>query len=120
MKVKLVKIIMIAVVFAFFSAGVSMAQDWEGGRQNTPKANAYGHYKLDKNHKFEHNKHLKKYHGHIQYSKHYNCPQRRPAVLHNPHRHYGYYKIYRPHTGVAWALSVVEPNMAFSIGVMGR
>jgi len=116
MKSKAIKIIVIAAVFAFFSAGVSMAQDRMGGRQNTAKTKDYSHYKQDKNHNFENNKYVSKYHGH----KHYNCPQCRPVVLRNYHYNYSPYKNYRSQTGAFWTLSVVEPNMAFSIGVKGR
>jgi len=120
MKAKHVKIILITAVIAFFSVGVSMAQDRRGGRQNTLKAKAYSHYKQDKNHKFEHNKNFKKYVGHTHYSKHYSCPQCRPVVVHNHHHHYSTYRNYRPHNGIFWNLSVVDPNVAFSFGVMGR
>ena len=120
MKTKAIKIIVIAAVFAFFSTGVSMAQDRMGGRQNTAKTKAYGHYKQDKNHKFENNKHFNKYNGHKHYSKHYNCPQCRPVVLYNHHYYYRPYKNYRSHNGAFWTFSVVDPNMAFSIGVRGR
>ena len=120
MKAKLVKIILITAVVAFFSSGVSMAQDRVGGRQNNVKAKAYTHYKQDKNHKFEHNKSFKKYVGHTHYSKHYSCPQCRPVVVHNLHPHYSTYRNYRSQTGIFWNLSVVDPNVAFSIGVLGR
>ena len=40
MKAKLVKIILVTAAIAFFSAGVSMAQDWRGDRQNNVKAKA--------------------------------------------------------------------------------
>ena len=119
MNSKAIKFIVIAAVFAFFSAGVSMAQDRKGGRQNTQKAKAYGHYKQDKNHKYEHHRHFKRYHGHKHYSKYNQCPRFRPVVLHNYHR-YGAYKKYRSNTGVVWHLSVLDPNMAFSIGMKGR
>jgi hypothetical protein len=119
MKTKVVKIMVIAAVFAFFSAGVSMAQDRMGGRQNTQKAKAYGHYKQDKNHKFEHNRHFKMYHGHKRYSKYHQCPRCRPVGLHRDH-HHAAYKKYRSYTGVVWHLSVLDPNMAFSSGVKGR
>lgn len=120
MKSKAIKIIVIAAVFAFFSAGVSIAQDRRGGRQNNVKAKAYTHYKQAKNHKFEHSKNFKKFVGHTHYSKHYSCPQCRPVVVHNYHRHYSTYRNYRPHTGIFWNLSVVDPNVAFSFGVVGR
>jgi hypothetical protein len=120
MKAKHVKIILITAVIAFFSAGVSMAQDRRGGRQNNVKAKAYTHYKQDKNHELDHSKSFKKYEGHKHYSKHYSCPQCRPVVLHNYHRHYSTYRNYRPHSGIFWNLSVVDPNVAFSIGVKGR
>jgi hypothetical protein len=67
MQAKLVKIILVTAVIAFFSAGISMAQDRRGGRQNIVKAKAYSHYKQDKNHKFEHNKNFKKYYSHKHY-----------------------------------------------------
>ena len=62
MKAKLVKIILVTAVIAFFSAGVSMAQDWKGDRRNGPKAKAYSHYKQDNknHHKFQHNRHFQK------------------------------------------------------------
>ena len=120
MKVKLVKIILVAAVIAFFSAGVSMAQDRRDGRQNNVKAKAYSHYKQDKNHKFERNTNFKKYDGHKHYSKQYSCPQCRPVVVHNYHPHYSTYRNYRPPTGIIWSLSVADPNVAFVIGVMGR
>jgi len=119
MKAKLVKIIMVTAAIAFFSAGVSMAQDWKG-RHNSPKAKGYSHYKQDKNHKFQHNKNFKKYYGHKHYSKHYSCPQCRPVVVHNFHPHYSTYRNYRPPTVISWNLSAVSPNVAFSIGVVGR
>jgi len=119
MKSKAFKIIVLAAVFAFFSTGVSMAQDRMGGRQNTQKVKAYGHYKQDKNYKYEHNRQFKRYHGHKRYSKHHRCPRCRPVVLHRYH-HHGAYKKYRANTGVVWQLSVVDPNMAFSIGVKGH
>ena len=34
--------------------------------------------------------------------------------------HHGAYKKYRANTGVVWQLSVVDPNMAFSICVKGH
>ena len=120
MKTKAIKIIVIAAVFAFFSAGVSMAQERMDGRKDTQKNNQYSHYKQDKNHKFENNKYVKKYHGQKHYSKHYNFSQCRPVVLHNHHYNYSPYKNYRSQTGIFWTLSVVDPNMAFSIGVKGR
>ena len=120
MKAKLVKIILVTAVIAFCSAGVSMAQDRRGGRQNNVKAKAYTHYKQDKNHKFEHNKNFKKYVGHAHYSKHYSCLQCRPVVVNNYHPHYSTYRNYRPPTGIFWNLSVVDPNVAFSIVVLGR
>jgi Ni/Co efflux regulator RcnB len=120
MKAKLIKILVISAVFAFFSAGVSMAQERRGGRQNTVKAKAYSHYKQDKNHKVEHDKNLKKYDGHKHYPTHYSCPQCRPVVLRHHHHQYSTYRNYRPTTGIIWILSVVDPNMAFSIGVKGR
>jgi len=120
MKTKAIKIIMIAAVIAFFSAGVSMAQDRRGGRQDTQKAKAYGHFKQDKNHKYEHIRHFKKYHGHKRYSKHHPCHHCRPVVLQKYH-HHGVYKKYRSYNGgVVWQLSVLDPNMVFSIGVKGR
>ncbi len=119
MKAKLVKIILVTAVIAFFSAGVSMAQDRRSGRQNNVKAKAYSHYKQDTNHKIEHNKNFKKYDGHKHYSKRYSCPQCRPVVLRNHHQ-YGTFRIYRPTTAIIWTLSVVDPSMAFSIGVRGR
>jgi hypothetical protein len=91
MKAKLVKIILVTAVIAFFSAGVSMAQDRRGGRQNTQKAKAYGHYKQDKNHKYEHHRHFKEYHGHKRYSRLHQCPRCRPVMLHKYH-HNGAYK----------------------------
>ena len=120
MKAKLVKIILVTAVIAFFSAGVSMAQERRGGRQNNVKAKAYSHYKQDKNHKFEHNKNFKKYDGHKHYSKQYSCPKCRPVVVHNYHPHYSTYSNYRPPTVIFWNLSAVNPNVAFSIGVVGR
>jgi hypothetical protein len=120
MNAKLVTIILITAVIAFFSAGVSMAQDRRGGRQNTAKAKAYGHYKQDKNHEFEHNMNFEKYLPHTHYSKHYNCPQCRPVVVHNHHTHYSTYRNYRPPSGIFWNLSAVNPNVVFSIGVVGR
>ncbi|MGB5424997.1 MAG: hypothetical protein WBN03_22720 [Desulfobacterales bacterium] len=120
MKAKLVKIILITAVIAFFSAGVSMAQDRRGGHQNTQKNHQYSHYKPDKHYRYEHKKHFKKYGGHKHYSKNYSCFQCRPVVLHSHHPHYSTYRNYRPYTGIVWQLSVVDPNMAFSIGVKGR
>ena len=124
MKAKLVKIILVTAVIAFFSAGVSMAQDRRGGRQNTQKAKAYSHYKQDKNHhKFDHNRHFQNQHRHKNFSKHDRCYHRRPVVIHkyhNHHYHYRPYRSYRSHSGIGFTMSVLDPNMAFSIGVKGR
>ena len=119
MRTKLVKIVVILMAFAFYSAGVSMAQDRMGGWQNAQKTKAYGHYKQDKKNKYGHHRHFKKHYGHKRYSRLHQCPRCRPVVLHRYH-HHGAYKKYRANTGVVWQLSVLEPNMAFSIGVKGR
>ena len=123
MKAKLVKILMLSVVFAFFSAGVSMAQGWKGDRRNGPKAKAYSHFKQDNknHHKFQHNRHFQNHHRHKHFSKNHRYPNCRPVVIHKyHHHHYRPCRHYRPHAGVAFNLSVVDPNMAFSIGVKGR
>jgi Ni/Co efflux regulator RcnB len=121
MKAKLVKIILITAVIAFFSAGVTMAQDRRGGRQNNVKAKAYSHYKQDKNHKFEHNRQFKNRHQHKDFSKNQRCPYYRPVVIQKYRlNHYRHYRNYRSHTGVAFSLSVFDPNVAFSVGVKGR
>ena len=120
MKSKAIKIIMIAAVFAFFSAGVSMAQNWKGDRQNSPKARGYGHYQQDKNHKFQHNRQFKNHHRHRHFSKNQRCPYRRPFVQKYRHNHYRHYRNYRSHASIAWSLSFFDPNAAFSVGVMGR
>lgn len=123
MKTKLVMIIVIAAVVAFFNSGVSMAQDWKGGRHNSPKAKGYSHYKQDRNHKFEHNRHFQNQNRHKHFSKHSRCYPRRPVVIHKYHNHrhhYRPYRNYRSHAGIGFSLSVLDPNAAFSIGVMGR
>ena len=125
MKAKLVKILMLSVVFAFFSAGVSMAQDWKGDRRNCPKAKAYSHYKQDNknHHKFQHNRHFQNHHRHKHFSKNHRYPNCRPVVIHkyhHHHHHYRPYRHYRSHAGIGFSLSVLDPNVAVSIGVMGR
>ena len=125
MKAKLVKILMLSVVFAFFSAGVSMAQDWKGDRRNGPKAKAYSHYKQDNknHHKFQHNRHFQNHHRHKHFSKNHRYPNCRPVVIHkyhHHHHHYRPYRNYRSHAGIGFSLSVLDPNVAFSIGVLGR
>jgi len=120
MKLKLAKIIVIAAVLAFFSAGVSIAQDWRGDRQSNPKARGYSHYQLNKNHKFQHNRQFKNRHQHKDFSKNQRCLYCRPVVQKYRHNHYHHYRNYRCHTGVAFNLSVFDPNVAFSVGVTGR
>ena len=121
MKAKAIKIIMIAAVFAFFNAGVSMAQDWRGNRQNSLKARGYSHYQQDKNHKFQHNRQFKNHHRHKNFSKNQRCHYYRLVVIQKYHHdHYPHYRNYRSHGGVAFNLSVFDPNVAFSVGVTGR
>jgi hypothetical protein len=125
MKAKLIKILVISAVIAFFSSGVSMARDWKGGRQNTPKSNAYGHYKQDNknHHKFDQNRHFQNHHRHKHFSKHDRCHPRRPVVIHKYHNHRHHYRPYwnyRSYAGIGFSLSVLDPNVALSIGVIGR
>ncbi|MFZ0725446.1 MAG: hypothetical protein WAM61_06620 [Desulfobacterales bacterium] len=117
MKTKLVKIILVTAVIAFFSAGVSMAQERKGGRQNNVKAKTYSHYKQDKNDKFEHNRHFQNQYRHKQFLKDDRGYHRRPVVIHKYHQPN---HPYRSHAGIGFSLSVLDPNVAFSIGVMGR
>ncbi|MFZ1201035.1 MAG: hypothetical protein WAO07_12780, partial [Desulfobacterales bacterium] len=86
MKTKLVKIILVTAVIAFFSAGVSMAQERKGGRQNNVKAKTYSHYKQDKNDKFEHNRHFQNQYRHKQFLKDDRGYHRRPVVIHKYHQ----------------------------------
>jgi hypothetical protein len=126
MKAKLVKILVISAVLAFFSAGVSLAHDWKGGRHNSPKAKAYSHYKQDNknHHKFDRNRHFQNQYRHKHLSKHDRCHPRRPVVIHkHHHHHHHHYRPYwncRSHAGIGFSLSVLDPNVAFLIGVMGR
>ena len=121
MKAKLIKILVVSAVFAFFSAGVSMAQDWKGDRQNGNKAKVYSHYKQDKKQKFMPTSVSKTYYGHQHFSKQHRCPYCRMVVVYQ-HRHDPYqpYRHYRSHTGIGFTLSVLDPNVAFSVGVKGR
>jgi Ni/Co efflux regulator RcnB len=121
MKAKLVKIILVTAVIAFFSASVSMAQDWRGDRRNSPKAKGYSYYQQDKNHKFQHNRQLNNHNRHNHFSKNQRCPYYRPVVIQKYHHyHYPHYRNYRSHAGIAFNLSVFDPNVAFSVGVKGR
>jgi hypothetical protein len=124
MKTKLVKIILITAVIAFFSAGVSMAQDWKGDRHNGPKDKSFSHYKQDNknHHKFEHKRHFQNQYRHKKFSKERGY-HRRPVVIHKYHQpkhHYRPYRHYRSHTGIGFTLSVLDPNVAFSIALNGR
>jgi len=122
MKAKLVKIILITAVIALFSAGVSMAQDWKGDRHNGPKAKSYSHDKQDNknHHKIQHNRHFQNQYRYRQFLKADRGYHRRPVVIHKYHQLNHHYRPYRSHTGIGFALSVLDPNVAFSIGVMGR
>ena len=117
---KIAKIILIAAVFAFFSAGFSMAQDWKGGHQNSLEARGYSHYQQGKSHKFQHNRQFKNYHRHKRFSKYYRYKRCRLVVQKHRHHHYRHYRNYRSHTGAALNLSVFDPNVAFSVGVTGH
>lgn len=113
MRTKLVKIIVISIVFAFFSAGVSMAQDRRVGHQNSSKGHAYGHYKQDKHHKVV----QKRHYGHRNAVKHHRYYQPRPVVVH--HHHYSTYEPY-PYYAGQFVGSFMDPNVAFSIAVGGH
>ena len=120
MKAKLVKIILVTAVIAFFSAGVSMAQDWRGDRRNNPKAKGYSYYQQDRKHKFQNNRQFKNHHRYKHFSKYQRYTYCRPVVQKYRHHHYRHYRNYRSHAGVAFNLSVFDPNVAFSVGVKGR
>ena len=114
MRTKLVKIVVILMAFAFYSAGVSMAKDWKGGHQTSTKGHAYGHYKRDKHHKFDHKRHY----GQRHIVKHHHYYRPRPVVVH--HHHYSTYAPYPYYAGQFVAFSVMNPNVAFSIAVGGH
>jgi len=123
MKAKFVKIILVTAVIAFFSAGISMAQDWKGNRHSVSKAKAYSHYKKEnkKHQKFHYDRHFQNHLRNKYFSKHDKCYPRRPVVIYKyRHYHHPRYRHYRSDTGLGFTLSVLDPNVAFSVGVTGR
>ncbi len=105
MKARIRKIMMLATVLIFASAGVSLAHDVKAG-YHRPPGNAYGHY--------QGKGHSTPPRGHYQRNPHY----RERYVYKEVHEyHHNDRDPYPPRSGVSFRISVFDPNFAFSVGV---
>ncbi len=140
MKTNFMKLLIILVTLIFLGAGTALAKDRHGDRNHKKSSNAYAQNKGDRHHNDGygrlHKKHsAPRYHGRNQRSKHYvkhhkpkyyyhqhrkHYHDHRP-VVHKRHRnHYHGASGYSPYSRFSFGLAVIDPNMAFSIGVNGR